>query len=342
MGTVNINNQFFDENEVILRGKTKINKTNKTLRIVGGILFGLGIVAFISIFMPGNEKYKTIEMLVGTPIMAVAGAVLLGISFIKRDPLKVGTNLIEKETIDKSTKKEQINETVKKQIIKPDKTIEVDDNTKILIQTDMMIFKIVRGQEESKVYGPNDISAFELIVDDEEIFNSKNSHSESNLSFHGKSIGQGTKSIGNLVTKYKPVAGTLISGAGEIIQGANADRKAINDSKEETRKTLHKYTFVLRLNDLKFPSYVAKDISIEVAEELGNTFAIIYSNNSGVIELNKTTKKKEKEEAPVKEIATVESPQYDKFEELKKYKELLDAQIITQEEFDAKKKELLK
>ena len=31
----------------------------------------------------------------------------------------------------------------------------------------------------------------------------------------------------------------------------------------------------------------------------------------------------------------------DKFEELKKYKELLDKEIITQEEFDAKKKEVL-
>ena len=34
-------------------------------------------------------------------------------------------------------------------------------------------------------------------------------------------------------------------------------------------------------------------------------------------------------------------PQMDKFEEIRKYKELLDEGIITQEEFEAKKKELL-
>ena len=42
------------------------------------------------------------------------------------------------------------------------------------------------------------------------------------------------------------------------------------------------------------------------------------------------------------EAEQVSEPQGDKFEEIKKYKELLDMNIITQEEFDKKKQELLK
>lgn len=41
-------------------------------------------------------------------------------------------------------------------------------------------------------------------------------------------------------------------------------------------------------------------------------------------------------------VSKEEQEQKDKFEEIKKYKELLDLNIITQEEFDVKKKELLK
>lgn len=46
-------------------------------------------------------------------------------------------------------------------------------------------------------------------------------------------------------------------------------------------------------------------------------------------------------EKKVEEVKQVIDQSSDKFEELKKYKELLDLNVITQEEFDAKKKELL-
>lgn len=50
---------------------------------------------------------------------------------------------------------------------------------------------------------------------------------------------------------------------------------------------------------------------------------------------------KEEAVSPQKD-STTNTPQKNSIEELKEYKELLDLEIITQEEFDAKKKELLK
>jgi septation ring formation regulator EzrA len=55
---------------------------------------------------------------------------------------------------------------------------------------------------------------------------------------------------------------------------------------------------------------------------------------------------KKRKNASVTESASVEvevatTPQKENIDELKKYKELLDQGIITQEEFDAKKKQIL-
>ena len=328
-----VEDERFDNEDITKQGELKIKKTNKILRIVGGIMFGAGLIGFIYIFLPSGEQYKTIEMMVVLLIIAVIGALLLGFSFIKRDPHRVGTGIFNKE-------KSKMETALNNQTINPDKIISVKDTllTEILIQTDLMIFRIKNNTITTKMYGPNDVLGFELVVDDEEVFNSVKDQSETNLSFKGKEIGQGIKSVGSVISYIKPasVIGGVVEAVGDAAKGAQANRKSEKHTVAESRKVVHKYTFILRLNDLKFPSFVAQDISIEMAEELANTFAIIYSNNTSV-------KKGEskKQIAQKKESQKQATQSYDKFEEIKKYKELLDSGIITQEEFEIKKKELL-
>ncbi len=71
-----------------------------------------------------------------------------------------------------------------------------------------------------------------------------------------------------------------------------------------------------------------------------------FSASTGMSNLRIIGRMPQPVEPPKEEPKPVEKPkeepakQLDKFEEIKKYKELLDLNIITQEEFDAKKKEL--
>ena len=232
-------------------------------------------------------------------------------------------------------------------------SINVNDKVGSIVelQTDLMIFKLINKNEESSVLGPNDITSYELIVDNEEVYNSKKVHVDQNLEFNGKHIGKGIKDISAVIAKFKPAAtaAKIVGGAGTLIQGAGVDRKSQKDEVHEYKKSSHHFTFVIRLNNLKTPAFVAKDIDIEVAETLANTFAIIFSHNTAAPKISETIKLEiidvEPEVVEVKSIETKSEPKqigsYDKFEEIRKYKELLDSGIITQEEFDQKKKELL-
>ena len=74
------------------------------------------------------------------------------------------------------------------------------------------------------------------------------------------------------------------------------------------------------------PVYILETESLETIEEIAFILDSLYF------------KDKIKEQS---EPEPVHNDKNDKFEEIKKYKELLDSGIITQEEFEQKKKELL-
>ena len=93
---------------------------------------------------------------------------------------------------------------------------------------------------------------------------------------------------------------------------------------------------------------VNKDDICEVYEVKGDEVVLainhgtsIFHASTNVNNLQVKIKNPLFEEKQV-EAEQVSEPQGDKFEEIKKYKELLDMNIITQEEFDKKKQELLK
>ena len=360
MNKININGDFYDEEKVIFKGKQSYKKRDKALRIVGGILSGLGIVLLIYIFASNNSEYKTPAMIAMVAGMVVVGIILLVVSFLPKDYIKAGTKMIEAKITRKENNQRAaaIKPIAPKTITKPDRVITINDKykTKVQLKTDDMLFNFVQGETQTKVYTPEDIVGCEIMVDDEEVFNSTNKSSNTNSSFRGKEIGEGISGIGSVISKFggtTKVVGTVASAAGTALKGANVERKSVNSSVQEKRGVVHKYTFIVRLNDLKFPSFVAKDISLEEMEDLGTTFAILLQHKQQAESVVKTRTEVHQEvidvpEEQPKEI-THEEPKaieqraesFDKFEEIKKYKDLLDNGIITQEEFDAKKKELL-
>lgn len=364
MNKISINGDFYDEEKVIFKGKQSYKKRDKALRIVGGILSGLGIVLLVYIFASSNSEYKTPAMIAMVAGMAVVGIILLVVSFLPKDYIKAGTKMIEAEIVRKENSQHVVTKTpvkpvAPKVITKPDRIIAINDKyrTKVQLKTDDMLFNFVQGEAQTKAYTPEDIVGCEIMVDDEEVFNSTNKSSNTNSSFRGKEIGEGISGIGSVISKFggtAKVVGTAASAAGTALKGANVERKSVNSSVQEKRGVVHKYTFIVRLNDLKFPSFVAKDISLEEMEDLGTTFAILLQHKQQAESIVKTRTEVRQEvidvpEEQPKEI-THEEPKaieqraesFDKFEEIKKYKDLLDNGIITQEEFDAKKKELLK
>ena len=71
-------------------------------------------------------------------------------------------------------------------------------------------------------------------------------------------------------------------------------------------------------------------------------FTMISNNNEIHAEISKLLlERQEKKDATATTAPTASSPAVSNADELKKYKDLLDSGIITQEEFDAKKKQLL-
>ena len=349
MDKININGDFYDEEKVIFKGKQSYKKRDRVLRIVGGILTGLGVLMIIYVLFSNNPEYQTPTMYAMLAGMAIAGIVLLVISFMPKDYLKAGIRMIEAEIAkkDNAPKKKESTEAkpvvkpvVPKQIVKPDRVIRIDDKfkTRVQLKTDELLFNFVQGEKQTKVYTPEDIVGCEIIVDDEVVFNSTNKRSNTNSSFKGKEIGEGISGIGSVISKFggtAKVVGTAATAAGTAIKGANIERNETSQSVEERRGVVHKYTFIVRLNDLNFPSFVARDISLEEMEDLGNTFAILLQHNQQAesVVRSRTEVPPEVIDVPAeetKEIPQEEEPKaieqkqssFDKFEEIKKYKEL--------------------
>ncbi len=363
MEQININGENFDKETVIFKGKQSYKKRNITLRIIGSILVGLGILIIIYALSSDNPEYKQAAVIVTFVGMAIAGVVLWVITFLPKDYVTAGIKMIEVEKNKKnqlaSTRNSvQVRRNVPKEITKPDRVISLNDkyHTQVQLKTNELLFSFVQGAKHTKVYTPEDILGCEIMVDDEEVFNSTNKSSVTNASFTGKEIGEGISGIGSIISKfggYAKVVGKVTTAAGTAVKGANVERNTTSNNEEKRRSIIHKYTFIVRLNDLNFPSFVANDISLEEMEDLGNTFAILlqHKQNAENVVRSKTEVPQEvidvSEEQP-KEIVQEDSKlieqntkSFDKFEEIKKYKDLLDSGILTQEEFDAKKKELL-
>lgn len=119
----------------------------------------------------------------------------------------------------------------------------------------------------------------------------------------------------------KAIVGGLLFGGVGMVAGAiagNSKSKTVSSQTEVTH-----FTLVIRVNDIARPAFCVELESLQVAEDAASTLAIICRENVQP------------------EPSTDAEPPKDKFEEIKKYKELLDMGIITQEEFETEKKRIL-
>ena len=106
---------------------------------------------------------------------------------------------------------------------------------------------------------------------------------------------------------------------------------------------------MMKLNDISCPSFVVKMKSLAMAEQATATLDIITQNDNeakmsaNVIEESVPTVIEKSVSKAVEKLTREPTKEnnLDKFEEIKKYKELLDMGIITQEEFESEKKRIL-
>lgn len=166
------------------------------------------------------------------------------------------------------------------------------------------------ARKPDSVYRFNELIEFELLEDDSQV----------------SSGGVGRALVG----------GALFGGAGAIVGGITGPKK--------TKKIVESLVIRLTVDDIDNPIIMlplitskTKTSSKEYTEAFMLSQKIISTLNVITSNQDEKVQKIEVINTPNVELVT----DYDPYEELKKVKDLLDMGIITQEEFDAKKKELL-
>ena len=307
MKEVNIKGKFFTEEEICDYGKKSIAKTRKILIIIGLSLVTCAFVLVGICVDSGTGESMIIEdILPPSIIYGVSGIVLIVLSFVKakKDPYAAGVAFLNKHFPYPVGFDGNIADS-----LKGDKIIELSKSpaSKLIILSSENKFQVVQGNTYSKIFNGQDILEYEIRVDNEVVITSR-TKSKNGV---GKAL----------------VGGALFGGAG-LIAGAVAGNGTSKTS--QSQKEMHHYILVLKVNDILNPSFVIELSSLQRAEEVAATFAIICQCENKIEKGDKFEFESDKN-----------ASQLDKFDEIKKYKELLDIGIITQEEFENKKKNLL-
>lgn len=166
----------------------------------------------------------------------------------------------------------------------------------------------VATKPEDQIFRFSDLISYEIIMDDEEITN----------------VGLG-----------RAAASGLIFGAAGGIAGAIAGKK-------KTKKAVEHLTLKINLKDFNFPcvmiNYINK--SVKTSSNAYKDAISALEKTKSVLDLiiQQEEAKQSSTEEPQQETGSSEN---DTFETLKKLKELLDMGILTEEEFNKKKAEIL-
>ena len=312
MKTISINGQAYTEEEIIEIGKSEKIK-RKIAFLIHGICWGATGLFFIliGIIMAAAQNTGGIGLIATGLPPFIIGLVLFIRSFgVKKiDSYEMGLKVLQKDV-----QKEKIaNSSVERLEFDKEMTLMVKPLFKFYLKSTTKQFQILKLDKISKIYQASELIEFEIRVDNELVVDS-NTTTKKQM---GKALGLGA--IGHVV------AGD--AGAGMVAGALAADQ---NQTTQSSQREIHHYLLVIKVDDILNPSYVTELPSVQVAEEIGSTLFLIQNSN------NKHQPDDIKELEP-----KTDSIKEDKFIEIKKYKELLDAGIITQEEFDAKKKEIL-
>ena len=201
----------------------------------------------------------------------------------------------------------------KTSIWKADKSLELSRKplSKLIVNSITKEFQLFTEKRYSKIFSINDLISCELKVDNEVVITS---------------FSQMKKGVG------KALAGNFLFGDAGMLAGAvsNNGKTATTSSQKE----VYHYSFVLKVNDISKSSFIVNLHSMAIAEEVIAIFDILTMDQAKE-EVNKI------EEAEPEDKNKNTNATIDKFEKIKKYKELLDSGIITQEEFNTKKNRII-
>lgn len=303
MKDVNIRGKDFTVKEICDYGNKSIKQTRKILNIVG--LSCISVCLFmIILYIPFalSGEISTFEMLTSGIYHGIAGIILLILSYMKAK---------------KDVYAEGIKFLNKKfpypvgfdgniiELLQSDKTIQLSEKpiSKLIISSSENKIQIFHNNKYSKIFTSQDIIDYEIKVDNEVVITSKT---------------KSKKGVGKAL-----IGGALFGGVGLVAGAIAGNSKAATN---QSQKEVHHYILTLTVNDIINPAFVIELSSLQIAEEVVATFVILCHNESQFKE----------------DLKIIEDSKLDKFEEIKKYKELLDIGIITQEEFEIEKKKILK
>ena len=240
MSDIIIRGKSFSEEEILKTGKAKVRKTTNVLRYLGIGLFATGIVGGIgAIIYSPDSLYQGIAAIA---IFAIAGGILFGLSFKKRDPFQYG-----KKEIEKGLPFPQGFDGNFIDVLQSDKEVVLTTKPRcaFYIDTKSMQFQILDNGKYSKIYNPKDLRDFEIRVDDEVVV---------------------TANTTNKKSAGKAIAGGLLFGEAGAIAGAVAgNSKSVTT---ENQKVIHHYSLILKFNDMQKPSFVFNLNDVNVAEEI--------------------------------------------------------------------------
>jgi len=301
MADIIIQGKVFTEEQVLEKGRVAIRRVTNFFRWFGLGLFLVGLL-FIVVGIIDFDK--------GSDDSGVAGLILGippfigGSIFFIISFVKRDPMVLGKQAFEKELNSpKQVNEAIDLLVYDKDICLCKKPLSKLMINSETKQFQLFTDNKYSKIYVPKDLIDYEIRVDNEIVVTS-----------HTK----GKKGAG------RAIAGGLLFGGAGAVAGAMTGKSKSQTTSNQTE--IHHYTLVVKVNDLSKPSFVIELDSVNIAEDVVSIFDILVGN------INKF----EKQEESSKSKHTL-----DKFEEIKKYKELLDEGIITQAEFEQKKKELL-
>lgn len=314
MPSVNIKGKEFTNEEICEYGRKSIAKNRKVLLTIGILLIAIGVLTAIMVLLgvmdgPTLNEETDESITVGEKLLVLFATLVYdvaGIVFVIWSSRRARRDPYKVGIT-------FLNEHFPYptgfdgniiDVLQGDKIIHLSDNpkSKLIILCADNKFQVVYDNKYSKIFTGKDVLEYQIRVNNEVVITSKT---------------QNQKRVGKAIA-----GGLLFGGVGMIAGSLAANGKSTTTSHQQE---IDHFVLVLKVNDIIHPSFVIELSSLEIAEEIVAIFAIIYQNDANNEEND--------EDLEVQKI--------DKFTEIKKYKELLDEGIISPEEFETKKKELL-
>lgn len=316
-----ISNEVVSDEEILIGGtkfkKAEIEEVGKRLakrkanklRWTGAAFLSAG-ATFLVVGITNLPDDGGVGLMIVGGILFILGLIFFLTSFKRRDPIRFGTRYYQRQLAVPAVQSAGSAAPGQPAILSG-RILQLSRRplVRIIFNGDENKLQIFSEKRYSRIYSKNEVLDYELRVDNEVVITSATKKGM------GKSIAMGA------------IGGALFNsaGAGMMAGGMSASQKTKSSQKE-----IHHYTLLIKVKDINKASYYMPIDTVQLAEEVITVLDII---------IGKGKPKEIEEQVEAKPVQKEEKA--DKFAEIKKYKDLLDSGIITQEEFEQKKKEIL-